>query len=62
MIDEHDPDVMCITCGLRTFSGCVCTRREHDAEEIENGRQLRMTRSELRTGNGCQLSERGATR
>ena len=48
MIDQHDPDVMCITCGLRRFSGCTCPKAEPSNEEIEFARESRLVRAERR--------------
>jgi len=47
MITHDDPDVLCLVCGLRTYSDCTCPRREPTEAERELGRQARMTRAEL---------------
>lgn len=48
MIDHDDPDVLCLVCGLRTFSGCVCPRKAPTEAEKELGRQARLVRAEIR--------------
>jgi hypothetical protein len=43
---HDDPDVLCLVCGLRTYSGCTCTRPEPTRDEIEAAREERLTRAE----------------
>jgi hypothetical protein len=50
IVDHNDPDVLCPLCGLHTFGGCVCPRREPTADEIEAGREERLSRAERAKG------------
>jgi len=55
VVDHDDPDLLCLACGLRTFSGCTCPKDEPTQGEIELGRLTRLTKAEL-------LADRRASR